>query len=156
MGWTLQNWATSARLARANAARFPGRYFVLRYEDLVGEPRRELERVCAFLGERFEPAMLEMGAYPDMLARGGNSSFGRLEGISTTPVGRFRQVLGPREIALCEALAGAELERGGYRPANVPLRRADTLRLHGLDQPWSALIRAVHTGAFLAQGIPRP
>jgi hypothetical protein len=31
----------------------------LRYEDLVTEPERELRRVCAFIGEAFEPAMLE-------------------------------------------------------------------------------------------------
>jgi hypothetical protein len=35
-------------------------YFVqIRYEDLVARPEAELRRVCAFLGEDFEPAMLD-------------------------------------------------------------------------------------------------
>jgi hypothetical protein len=150
--WTLRSWSMSARLARTNAARHAARYFVLRYEDLVGDPQRELERVCAFLGEPFDRQMLEMNAYPDWRERGGNSSFGRLEGVSQTPVGRFRTVLPPRSIALCEVLAGAELERQGYARAGVALGPAETLRMYGLDAPQSAFIRALHAGVFWAQG----
>jgi hypothetical protein len=155
MAWTIRNWRASARLARINAARHPGRYLVLRYEDLVRAPRAELERVCAFLGEPFDPAMLEMRAYPDYLDRRSNSSFDRLDGISTAPVGRFRAVLDTREIALCEALAGADLARWGYAAAGVSLGASGALRLHAVDRPWSALIGLVHAGAFRAQGIPR-
>ena len=35
------------------------RAMTLRYEDLVTEPERELRRVCAFVGEAYEPAMLD-------------------------------------------------------------------------------------------------
>jgi hypothetical protein len=38
-----------------------GRSVSLRYEDLVTDPERELRRLCGFLGEAFEPAMLERG-----------------------------------------------------------------------------------------------
>jgi hypothetical protein len=31
---------------------------VLKYEDLVADPERELREICAFLGEPFDPAML--------------------------------------------------------------------------------------------------
>jgi hypothetical protein len=31
----------------------------LRYEDLVSEPERELRRVCGFIGEDYEPGMLD-------------------------------------------------------------------------------------------------
>jgi hypothetical protein len=155
MAWTLGNWSASARLARANLTRHPGRYFVLRYEDLVGNPQATLERVCAFLDESFEPQMLAMRAYPDLLARGGNSSFGRLEGISQTPVGRFPSLLAPREIALCEMLAGAEFQRHGYASAGVRLGRSETLRLHALDKPWSGLIGFVQANAFRVKGVPR-
>lgn len=37
----------------------PARYFELRYEDLVEDPEAELREVCAFLGLRYRPAMLE-------------------------------------------------------------------------------------------------
>ena len=35
------------------------RAMTLRYEDLVTEPERELRRICAFIGEEYEPAMLD-------------------------------------------------------------------------------------------------
>lgn len=155
MGWTLSNWVASARSARTNAASFPERYFVLKYEDLVGDPDRVLKGVCAFLGEPFDPAMLEMKAYPDMLARGGNSSFGSLVGISTAPVGRYVGILKPRETALCEALVGRELIESGYRPSGVALPQVERLRLSGVDHPYAAVIRAVHAGFLKVSGIPR-
>jgi len=42
-------------------ARCQGRpnHLVVAYENLVGAPERELRRVCEWLGEAFEPAMLE-------------------------------------------------------------------------------------------------
>ena len=35
------------------------RAITLRYEDLVSGPERELRRVCAFIGEEYEPGMLD-------------------------------------------------------------------------------------------------
>lgn len=37
----------------------PEHYLELRYEDLVREPEKQLSEICTFLGEDFEPAMLE-------------------------------------------------------------------------------------------------
>jgi hypothetical protein len=36
-----------------------GRAMTLRYEDLVTEPERELRRICDFVGEAWEPSMLD-------------------------------------------------------------------------------------------------
>ncbi len=74
---------------------------------------------------------------------------------SRAPVCRFRSVLLPRTVALCEALAGAELERQGYVPSGVSLGASENLRLYGLDVPQAAIISILHAGAFHAQGIPR-
>jgi hypothetical protein len=58
-GWSVARWLYSARLAELNRQRFPGRYLVLRYESLVQDPEKKLETVCDFLGETFDPCMLE-------------------------------------------------------------------------------------------------
>ncbi|MCX7513942.1 sulfotransferase family protein [Frateuria hangzhouensis] len=50
-------WIASARAAEAQAHR-GGRMF-LAYEELAANPAGTLERVCAFLGLTFEPAMIE-------------------------------------------------------------------------------------------------
>ena len=45
----------------------PERVLDVRYEDLVREPEAELRRVCAFLGEVFDEAMLEHDRQADEL-----------------------------------------------------------------------------------------
>ncbi|HUJ56843.1 MAG TPA: sulfotransferase [Gaiellaceae bacterium] len=53
-------WRRELAAARRFGARLgDGRYLELRYEDLVGDPERELRAVCGFLGLEFEPALLD-------------------------------------------------------------------------------------------------
>jgi hypothetical protein len=48
----------SLRLARANRRRFGDRYLVVRYEDLIANPAREIEVVRQFLGIAADPGLL--------------------------------------------------------------------------------------------------
>ena len=50
------DWCRRVRLAREQGAR-ARRYLEVRYESLVTDTRRELERICAFLELRYDPAM---------------------------------------------------------------------------------------------------
>jgi hypothetical protein len=127
----------------------------VRYEDLVRDPDRTLQGLCAFAGVPYEARMQALDAYPDVVERQGNSSFGPLEGVSTVPIGRFTSVLPPRTIALCESLAGEELAANGYAPAGVRLPFGETWRMRLLDGPVSRLIASVHGAAFRLQGVPR-
>jgi hypothetical protein len=154
--WTVRNWLLSTTLARENRLRFPDRYEVLRYEDLVARPEDEVRRLCAFLGEPYVPRALDLDAYAAYARRGGNSSFERLAGVSESPVGRFRSLLEPRLIALTERLAGAPLEEWGYAPAHPRLAASDAFRLLVLDRPWSVLVYAAHGATLRLRGIARP
>lgn len=64
----------SLRLARANLRRLASRYIVIRYEDLVDHPTREIERVRDFLGITPDAA-LHAPTVGGRTARA-NSSFG--------------------------------------------------------------------------------
>lgn len=55
-------WAHSARLARRNARRYPGRYLVMHYEDLDSGPEPALRRVADFLHEDYCDAMAAAAA----------------------------------------------------------------------------------------------
>ncbi len=112
-------WRRVMERQRALAARLgPDAHLELRYESLVEDPEGELRRVCAFLGEAFDPAML---AYHER-ARSGFLEVERAwKGLTTRPIdrarhGRYRDVLAPREIRLVERTAGPELARRGYEP----------------------------------------
>jgi sulfotransferase family protein len=116
-------WLSSARLAMRNERRHPGRCRVVRYETLAADPERTMREICDFIGERFVPAMLSMEGAPRFRDQGSNSSFGRREpgAITTGSVGRFRQVLSPRQIAVAQTLARHEMAYFGYEPDPVRL-----------------------------------
>jgi hypothetical protein len=52
-------WAEGALRASRYRRAHPGRYRMVRFEDLVGHPGRELRELCAWLGLDFQPAMLD-------------------------------------------------------------------------------------------------
>lgn len=53
-------WMNWVRSARSTGARLgPNLYMEIRYEELITNPRKVLEEICAFLGEQFDQRMLE-------------------------------------------------------------------------------------------------
>jgi hypothetical protein len=129
-------WLSSARLARRNERRHPDRYLIVRYETLASEPEASLADICAFIDEPFTREMLSMEGAPDFRERG-NSSYGRRDPgiISTGSIGRFRDILSPRQIAFIQMLAGKEMSSFGYEPEPVSLPRRQSLRLALFDLP---------------------
>ena len=120
-------WLLSVTLAKQNATRHPQAYMVVRFESLVSNPEDTLKKTCQFIGEEYTPAMLVMQGASSFRDKGGNSSFEQHDprSISTAPVGRFRRVLTPREVAFIQAFAGREMTRFSYTPEPVRLSLAD-------------------------------
>jgi hypothetical protein len=88
----------------------------LRYEDLVMEPARELGRVCDFIGEPYEPAMLDARGSASEVAAAHEWWKASVTGpITTASVGRWRGSMS------ADAQRFAELHLAGF------------LRAHGYD-----------------------
>lgn len=90
----------------------------IRYEDLVANPEAELRRLCMFLNEPFDTAML---AYSEKnkqneLEPAEFLAWKRLtlEPPSEKQVGRFRRDLNAQEVAEFEAVAGSALAQYNY------------------------------------------
>lgn len=109
-------WMQSARLGLSNQASFPGSYRIVRYEDLVSEPRQTLEEVCDFIDAPWSEDMLDMRNAESFRAEGGNSSYGRRQpgAISSDSIGRYRSVLRPSQISFIGLMAGETMQRLGY------------------------------------------
>ena len=126
-------WLWSARLARRNAQKYPQAYHIVRFESLACHPEETLKEVCRFIDEEYTPAMLTMNGAADYRDKGGNSSFERHQpgSISTAPIGRFRKVLSPRDLAFVQALARREMATFGYElePLRFALRERVAQRL---------------------------
>ena len=147
----------------AGAGRNP-RMHVVVYEDLVTQPERELRRVCSFLGEEYQPAMLAPRAAgqeaPQEQVNAGAAAWDAWmkmhtakadAAVSADSIGRWRERLCPTEAALIESICSSVMERYGYEPEMQ--RTARTAFGHavlrtGRAEDW---LRGIDAG-----GSPRP
>ncbi|GLZ12081.1 sulfotransferase [Actinomadura sp. NBRC 104425] len=115
-------WREAIDHGRRYAAELgPDAYYELQYERLVADPADELMRLCAFLGEEYDPAMTE----PHRLARltvppqrkWHRRTHCAVDGGS---VGSWTRRLEPWEVGLAEAAFGDRLAEYGYEPSGAP------------------------------------
>jgi len=108
---------TFARYARAGldfAARHPGRSLVVKYESLVERPQQTMSDVMAFLGERFEPGMIE-GAFAGARQRGlEDPKIERTTVIHAQSLGRWKRDLAVDDARLAADRLAKIMEELGY------------------------------------------
>ncbi len=110
-------WSEEQRLASSLGSRLPKTQFMtLRYEDLISDPEASARRVASFLGEAFEPRMLEYFQGAEARRQASMSSSWK---NCSAPVlrgnrGKFKSRLSPRELWAFERNAFEELELFGY------------------------------------------
>ena len=90
-------------------------WHTLQYEHLVARPEAELRRLCAFLGEDFDPAMLRTDEAAQVaVPRHKTWHAHTAQPIDAARVSSFRTGLDPREVALVETVGARWLRRYGY------------------------------------------
>jgi hypothetical protein len=111
-------------------ARLPAeRWLDLRFEELLVEPEQQLRRLSAFLGEEFDPRMLEPAAVKAQVVPERKTWHANTGGdLLPARIDAWRSDLPPAEIAFLEAVAGRQLRAVGYRTAARP-RRVDARRV---------------------------
>lgn len=91
-------------------------YFEVRYESLVDDPEATLRKICEFLGEAFDVAMLqfyaEQGESRNVQHFINNEA--AMRPISRSAVGRWREELSATELELIYKVGGPRLEALGY------------------------------------------
>jgi hypothetical protein len=122
----LTNLSLLARMngAAADFYRTSPGAMTVRYEDLVAEPEHQLRRICRFIGEAYEPAMLEDRSG----ATGVAAAHEWWKGDATGPIDRSRSGRWldemPPEVQHYAALnLGEMLEEHGYGAAVPAARR---------------------------------
>lgn len=124
MGWAgnawkgIDHWIGTEEAWRAAPQELRARALTVRYEDLVREPEAELARICAALGESYDPVML---SYPD------RSTYGAPDARLAH---QWKRKARKREVRLVEGALGELLTETGYTPSGFgalvpgPLERA--------------------------------
>ncbi|HXW09182.1 MAG TPA: WecB/TagA/CpsF family glycosyltransferase, partial [Steroidobacteraceae bacterium] len=117
-------WAHATRAA-LELAEHP-RVTLVRYEDLVQHPEQTVRSLCARLGLKFDPAMLDV---TQVNSSHHSATGGAHKGMRVDAIDRWRGELTRAEIAITEQIGGPLLRRFGYQPAAEPRRlRLDRLR----------------------------
>ena len=107
------------------------RILLVRYEDLLLEMEPTLRRICAFIGEEFEPQMLAWeGKVDEQVPAREQIRHTKLKSrIGSEGVARWKREMSAREILICEAFMGSHLSRLGYERRYTGLPWAGALAL---------------------------
>jgi hypothetical protein len=143
VGRTTASWLRSVAIAKHVARAHPESYLVLRFEDLIADPEATGQRLCAAIGEPFEPAMLRMDATRrfDTLRTANECP------LSSEYVGRYRDRIDLHDIAFVQSVASEEMHELGYELDDVKMTAASRLRF--------AASRPVNLACMGASGFPR-
>ena len=119
----VRKWPWYVRTARMAGARLAGqgRYYEIRYEDLVTDPEPTLRKLLDFLGEPWDDEVLEHDRWPhDVQPRyvafssSRRAASGERHTIYRSRIGTGRQELGPLLYLLVRLVDGATLRDLGY------------------------------------------
>ena len=144
-------WRYSIDLGERNARRWPGRYRLLRYEDLVRNPEQVVANLCEFVGESFEPAMMDLPDAPTYRAKLAAGADG-IPLITARHIGDYRGRIPPHELAFMQGQLGSRMRRHGYVPDPVPMSPLERARYAVVQWPsqaarmiaWDAVERVQH------------
>jgi hypothetical protein len=116
-GWR----AFTLRAIRRGFEAGPERYLSVRYEDLARDPAAVLRLVCSFLGEEYEPSMLDDPALRRATVPAVASGWqGQALGAVVPPrEGAWRSALSRADARRVHAVVGSMLAPLGYSPPSV-------------------------------------
>lgn len=145
-------WLSSVQLAKENRERYPDQYMIVRYETLASRPTETLQGICAFIDEEYVPGMETMKGAKTFREQGSNSSYGdRKPGaITTSSIGRFRDVLTSQQIAFIQGRAQKEMREFEYELEEIEFDLRERVQFLVADLPLNqALLLAWHARAAI-------
>lgn len=150
LSYLLRNWVRNVQagqafgeLSRAAAGNLlgPDRYYELRYEALIDNPRDTLHDLCLFLGESFDPTMLDYRQVARREGGGVDVHVEAQEELQSGSIGRWKREMTIFERKLARVTSGPLLAELGYDADDdlAPLTTADRLHLAWLSARFQAL-----------------
>lgn len=136
----MTSWSLAeARLTRLGRRLPADSYHHLRYEDLLADPRVELQSLCAFLGEDFDEGMLRYADAAADIVPTRKTWHDRIRGgLDTSRIEAWRTTLDAGEIGLFERVLGGRLRSNGYTLSGAGTDPSPTAVL---DYEWARMRR---------------
>ncbi len=108
----MTQWINACVQAFKNAIKYPERYYVMKYEDLVINPEEKMRDLSDFLGIPFENVLLKPQYFGNSWE--GNSTFGPTSGVDKTRLQSWDKKLTEPEIRSIEKITGYLMHHLGY------------------------------------------
>lgn len=103
-----------------------GYCLTIAYEDLVGSPEAELKKLCAFIGEAYEPQMLDTSQSAASVMTEKESWKRRVaRAPDQSRIGVWRRQLTEEQILMSQTVVGDRLVAYGYENAEGPKKYAN-------------------------------
>jgi len=150
---TFHNWSRSLdALSRNQGFMGPDQLIVVKYEDMVLNLEREMNRICAFLGVNVEESTLVPTKVGGKVEWRGNSIGEGYKGVQADSLESWKQFQPISEIKLLEEMSAKRLAKFGYELNFQPSIQMKTksviqksiLKIKELRQ----IIRGNHRGAY--------
>ena len=123
------SWSQAEHCAQRDSRRLPADVFTtVRYESLVARPEQELRRLCAFLGEEFDPAMLAPSEVRHVVPEGKAWHGNLAASVGTSRVEAWREGLAPGDLGLVETVLHRGMRRWDHAPSGAGIRPGPVLR----------------------------
>ena len=117
--WTLIQNAAKLWREKLNS----NQWLDIKYEELVRDPQAILTKVCEFLGEDYEPSMLDFWKSDIAQNRGKIPDHKPLASpVTDKYVGIYKTLLSLRDQQIFAGAAGKEMEESGYRLDVEPIK----------------------------------
>jgi len=119
--YTAKRWSNEQQLGLSWMKRLkPEQIMMLKYEDLLNDPVKEVHKICSFLNETYEEVMIK---YHNSAEAKKSGSLSISWGNTSKPVmvgnkGKYLYNLSKKEIKIFEAIAFEELKALGYELKN--------------------------------------
>ncbi len=115
-----KSWRAYMKFARESSVLNRTNYLEIKYEDLVSDPAIWVDRICDFIGEKYNAQMLNYyrlsNPYVPQDTEGNPSVSHKdvLLPIHTSGINEWRNLLSPAELEIVEMICGDEMVRRGY------------------------------------------
>lgn len=125
ISFTVKRWIESIKCIEDLKMNDTRRFFTLRYEDLVKDPEKYLAETCSFLEIDYYPEMLQFHNFRDEFAQVhkerifSNVHKSLFNPISQKNVGKWKESMLPKEVALADYIAGPIALKYGYNQTPI-------------------------------------
>jgi hypothetical protein len=117
-------WKIFTRLFLKLKQRFPDKYYILRYEDLVSEQETTFRSLCEFLGIAYDPAVFDFHKKKEETVNTyGNFIYEKfhenlMKPVNTGRMNTWQSVLTEKEVRMADQIAGKYADQLGYERQN--------------------------------------